>query len=80
LELGDSNALLFYGKHWSQDKRIAYRTINARRETVDPAPSFRQAFKLSSGKDASFPLMANLETRLLAQRLRRHLLPPLQTP
>jgi putative SOS response-associated peptidase YedK len=45
LELGDSNALLFYGKHWSQDKRIAYRTINARRETVDPAPSFRQAFK-----------------------------------
>jgi putative SOS response-associated peptidase YedK len=45
LELGDSNALLFYGKHWSQDKRIAYRTINARRETVDPAPSFRQTFK-----------------------------------
>ena len=31
--------------HWSQDKRIAYRTINARRETLDVAPSFKQAFR-----------------------------------
>jgi putative SOS response-associated peptidase YedK len=30
--------------HWTKDSKIAYRTINARAETVDKAPSFRQAF------------------------------------
>ena len=31
--------------HWTKDSKIAYRTINARAETVDKAPSFRQAFR-----------------------------------
>jgi hypothetical protein len=30
--------------HWTKDSKIAYRTINARAETVDKAPSFRHAF------------------------------------
>jgi putative SOS response-associated peptidase YedK len=30
--------------YWAKDQKIAYRTINARAETVDKAPSFRQAF------------------------------------
>jgi putative SOS response-associated peptidase YedK len=30
--------------HWAKDSKIAYRTINARTETVDQAPSFRKAF------------------------------------
>src|SRR6266403_4879833 len=30
--------------HWTKDSKIAYRTINARAETVDKAPSFREAF------------------------------------
>jgi putative SOS response-associated peptidase YedK len=28
--------------YWSKDPKIAYKTINARAETVDKAPSFRQ--------------------------------------
>src|SRR5580700_5226955 len=31
--------------HWAKDPKIAYKTINARVETVDTAPSYRQAFK-----------------------------------
>jgi putative SOS response-associated peptidase YedK len=31
--------------YWAKDQKIAYRTINARAETVDKAPSFRQAFR-----------------------------------
>jgi len=30
--------------YWVKDPKIAYRTINARSEPVDKAPSFRQAF------------------------------------
>src|SRR6516225_1945988 len=30
--------------YWAKDPKIAYRTINARAETVDKAPSFRKAF------------------------------------
>jgi putative SOS response-associated peptidase YedK len=30
---------------WSKDEEIAYKTINARVETVDTAPSYRGAFK-----------------------------------
>jgi len=30
--------------YWAKDPKVAYRTINARAETVDKAPSFRQAF------------------------------------
>jgi putative SOS response-associated peptidase YedK len=30
--------------YWAKDPKISYRTINARAETVDKAPSFRQAF------------------------------------
>ena len=30
---------------WAKDKKIAYRTINARAETADTKPSFRAAFK-----------------------------------
>ena len=30
--------------YWAKDSKIAYRTINARAETVDRAPAFRQAF------------------------------------
>src|ERR1700674_2769173 len=30
--------------NWAKDPKIAYKTINARVETVDTAPSFRQAF------------------------------------
>jgi putative SOS response-associated peptidase YedK len=30
--------------YWAKDRKIAYRTINARAETVDKAPSFRWAF------------------------------------
>ena len=31
--------------YWAKDPRIAYKTINARVETVDTARSYRQAFK-----------------------------------
>src|ERR1700751_3982872 len=31
--------------YWAKDPKIAYRTINARTETVDKAHSYRQAFK-----------------------------------
>jgi putative SOS response-associated peptidase YedK len=31
--------------YWAKDEKIAYRTINARVETVDTAPSYREAFK-----------------------------------
>jgi putative SOS response-associated peptidase YedK len=31
-------------RYWAKEPRIAYRTINAQAETVDKAPSFRQAF------------------------------------
>ena len=31
--------------NWAKDPKVAYKTINARAETVDTAPSFRQAFK-----------------------------------
>src|ERR1700747_2387923 len=31
--------------YWAKDPKVAYRTINARAETVDKAPSFRQAFR-----------------------------------
>jgi putative SOS response-associated peptidase YedK len=30
--------------YWAKDPKVAYRTINARAETVDRAPSFREAF------------------------------------
>ncbi|MEW8693525.1 MAG: SOS response-associated peptidase [Candidatus Thiodiazotropha endolucinida] len=30
---------------WAKDKKFAYRTINARAETIDSKPSFRTAFK-----------------------------------
>ena len=30
---------------WAKDPKIAYKTINARVESVDTAPSYRQAFK-----------------------------------
>jgi putative SOS response-associated peptidase YedK len=30
---------------WAQDEKIAYKTINARVETVDTSPSYRGAFK-----------------------------------
>jgi putative SOS response-associated peptidase YedK len=31
--------------YWAKDPKIGYRTINARMESVDTAPSFREAFK-----------------------------------
>jgi putative SOS response-associated peptidase YedK len=31
--------------YWAKDPRIAYKTINARVETVETAPSYREAFK-----------------------------------
>ena len=31
--------------HWAKDKQIGHRTINARSETVDKTPAFRQAFR-----------------------------------
>jgi putative SOS response-associated peptidase YedK len=31
--------------YWAKDPKIAYKTINARVETVDTAPSYQQAFK-----------------------------------
>jgi putative SOS response-associated peptidase YedK len=30
--------------YWAKDPKVAYRTINARAETIDKAPSFREAF------------------------------------
>jgi putative SOS response-associated peptidase YedK len=30
--------------NWAKDPKIAYKTINARVETIDTAPSYRQAF------------------------------------
>jgi putative SOS response-associated peptidase YedK len=30
---------------WSKDEKIAYKTVNARVETVETSPSYRQAFK-----------------------------------
>ena len=31
--------------NWAKDPKVAYKTINARVETVDRAPSYREAFK-----------------------------------
>ena len=31
--------------NWVPDPKIAYKTMNARVETVDTAPSYREAFK-----------------------------------
>jgi putative SOS response-associated peptidase YedK len=31
--------------YWATDSKIAYKTINVRAETVDTAPSYREAFK-----------------------------------
>ena len=31
--------------YWAKDPKIAFKTINARAETVDSAPSYREAFK-----------------------------------
>ena len=31
--------------YWAKDPKIAYKRINARAETVDTAPSYRQAFE-----------------------------------
>ncbi len=31
--------------NWAKDEKIAYKTINARVETIDTAPSYRRAFK-----------------------------------
>src|SRR5690242_15769141 len=31
--------------HWAKDAKIGYRTINARSETADKTPAFRQAFR-----------------------------------
>jgi putative SOS response-associated peptidase YedK len=31
--------------YWAKDPKIAYKTINARAESVDTAPSYQQAFK-----------------------------------
>jgi hypothetical protein len=31
--------------NWAKDPKVAYKTINARAETIDTAPSYRQAFK-----------------------------------
>jgi len=31
--------------YWAKDEKIGYRTINARAETVDTAPSYREAFR-----------------------------------
>jgi putative SOS response-associated peptidase YedK len=30
---------------WAKDRKISYRTVNARSETVDKTPAFRQAFR-----------------------------------
>jgi putative SOS response-associated peptidase YedK len=40
-------AMLRWGliPHWAKDAKIAYKTINARTETVDIAPSFREAYR-----------------------------------
>jgi putative SOS response-associated peptidase YedK len=40
-------AMLRWGliPYWSKDAKIAYKTINARAETVATAPSFREAFR-----------------------------------
>jgi putative SOS response-associated peptidase YedK len=42
-----SASLMHWGliPHWASDKRIAYKTINARAETVADKPSYRDAFK-----------------------------------
>src|SRR5580700_4732663 len=31
--------------NWAKDPKIAYKTINARAETIDTSPSYRQAFE-----------------------------------
>jgi putative SOS response-associated peptidase YedK len=31
--------------HWAKEERIGYKMINARSETVDSKPAFRQPFK-----------------------------------
>jgi putative SOS response-associated peptidase YedK len=32
---------------WAKDEKIGYKTINARLETVDTVPAYRQAFRKS---------------------------------
>ena len=31
--------------YWAKDEKIAYKTINARIESIDTSPSYREAFK-----------------------------------
>jgi putative SOS response-associated peptidase YedK len=40
-------AMLRWGliPYWAKDTKIAYKTINARAETVATAPSFREAYR-----------------------------------
>ena len=40
--------------YWAKDPKIAYKTINARVETVDSAPSYRQASPLLDPCDGFF--------------------------
>jgi putative SOS response-associated peptidase YedK len=46
--------------NWAKDPRIAYKTINARAETLDTAPSYRQAFKK---RRCLVPWMASMSGR-----------------
>jgi putative SOS response-associated peptidase YedK len=41
----------------AKDPKVAYRTINARTETVDRAPSSRQAFKKRRWPDSSLRIL-----------------------
>jgi putative SOS response-associated peptidase YedK len=38
--------------YWTNDEKIGFKTINARAETVDTAPSFRSAFKKTAMPDS----------------------------
>ena len=42
--------------YWARDPKIAYRTINARDETVDKAPSFRLSGGMRIDKGKSFAM------------------------
>jgi hypothetical protein len=47
--------------NWAKDPKIAYKTINARAETVDTAPSYRQASRNGGAAQIiEIPLNSNL--------------------
>jgi hypothetical protein len=53
--------------YWAKDPKVAYKTINARAETVDTAPSYREAFKKRRQKPIELSCIVH-ESGIIAPR------------